>query len=112
MAFSYHNLYKIPMIGLRFFTVYGPWGRPDMSYFSFAQNILNEKPIKIFNNGNIERDFTYIDDIIDGIIASLTCKEQNEIFNLGNNKPESVMRLVEILENSGEFLVHLGSLLI
>ena len=70
-AYTYFHLYNINMIGLRFFTVYGPWGRPDMALFKFTSNILNNKPIEVFNNGDLKRDFTYVDDIVQGIIASL-----------------------------------------
>jgi UDP-glucuronate 4-epimerase len=99
MAFSYHHLFKIPMIGLRFFTVYGPWGRPDMAYFSFADAICNERPIQVFNHGKVERDFTYIDDVVDGIMAAIANTAGFEIFNLGNHRPEKVLHLVQILED-------------
>lgn len=98
MAFSYHHLYQIPTTGLRFFTVYGPWGRPDMAYFSFAKSILEEKPIRLFNNGEMLRDFTYIDDIIQGIIHAIDLGAPNEIFNLGNNRPEKITDLIMYLE--------------
>ena len=71
MAHTYHHLFGIPVTGLRFFTVYGPWGRPDMAYFSFTTAILEGRPIELFNHGQMQRDFTYIDDIIDGTIAAL-----------------------------------------
>lgn len=99
MANIYHKLYGIPMIGLRFFTVYGEWGRPDMAYFSFTKNILENKPIQIFNEGNLSRDFTYIDDIIEGIRASIELNSEYEIFNLGNSKPERLNTFIEILED-------------
>lgn len=102
MAFSYHHLYKIPMIGLRFFTVYGPYGRPDMAYFSFADAICEEKTIRVFNEGNMQRDFTYIDDIVEGIKSALDYKTNFEVFNLGNNKPEELMKMIRLLEE------HLG----
>jgi UDP-glucuronate 4-epimerase len=70
-AYTYHHLFNINMIGLRFFTVYGPWGRPDMALFKFTNNILNNKPIEVFNNGNLKRDFTYVDDIVNGILKSI-----------------------------------------
>jgi UDP-glucuronate 4-epimerase len=98
IAHSYHHLFKIPMIGLRFFTVYGPWGRPDMAYFSFTKNILENKPIDIFNHGNMKRDFTYIDDIVSGIANSLEHKCDFEIFNLGNNNPVNILDFISILE--------------
>jgi UDP-glucuronate 4-epimerase len=98
IGFAYHSLYKIPMIGLRFFTVYGPYGRPDMAYFSFTKDIIEGNEIKIFNNGNMLRDFTYIDDIVLGIYASLDFKSLFEIFNLGNNSPISLMDFIEVIE--------------
>ena len=118
MAHSYSNLYNIPTTGLRFFTVYGPYGRPDMAYFSFAKDILAGKPIKIFNHGKMERDFTYIDDIIEGIVKlvdkiPVANKEWDEskndlstsfapykIYNIGNNKPVQLMRFVNALETA------------
>ena len=98
IAFSYHNLYKIPMIGLRFFTVYGPYGRPDMAYFKFTKNILDGKEIEIFNNGEMKRDFTYIDDIVLGTSAALDLDTNFEIFNLGNNKPIELLEFISIIE--------------
>lgn len=98
MARSYHHLYGISVTGLRFFTVYGPWGRPDMAYYSFTNAILKEEPIPIFNNGQMKRDFTYIDDIIQGTVAALDKSLSCEIFNLGNNQPEDVLKLVHLLE--------------
>lgn len=109
MAYTYSHLYGIPTTGLRFFTVYGPWGRPDMAYFSFTRSILNRKPIKIFNYGNMRRDFTYIDDIIEGIILVINKKPQNisngnnkslpyKIYNIGNNQPVNLIDFIEILE--------------
>ena len=99
MAYSYHNLYDIPTIGLRFFTVYGPWGRPDMAYYKFTENIMKEKPIDVYNHGNMRRDFTYIDDIINGIKAGFEKKFDYEIFNLGNNKTVNLLDFIKILEN-------------
>ncbi|MCB1180757.1 MAG: NAD-dependent epimerase/dehydratase family protein [Chlamydiia bacterium] len=100
MAYSYHNLFRIPMTGLRFFTVYGPWGRPDMAYFSFTKSILEETPIYLFNEGKMERDFTYIDDIVGGVIAAIDQKERTfDLFNLGNNHPVPVLEMIGILEN-------------
>ncbi len=100
MASTYHHLYGIPVIGLRFFTVYGPWGRPDMAYFSFTRKILMEEPIEIYNNGEMMRDFTYIDDIIDGIMGAMSCCSTNEIFNLGNHQPVKLMEFVSLLEKA------------
>ncbi len=98
MASAYHHLFGIPVTGLRFFTVYGPWGRPDMAYFSFTQDILNEKPIDIYNSGHMQRDFTYIDDIVQGTIAAIDLGAPCEIFNLGNHRPVALARFVDILE--------------
>ena len=98
MASAYHHLFGIPVTGLRFFTVYGPWGRPDMAYFSFTQDILNEKPIDIYNSGHMQRDFTYIDDIVQGTIAAIDLGASCEIFNLGNHRPVALARFVDILE--------------
>jgi UDP-glucuronate 4-epimerase len=98
LAHAYHHLYKIPMVGFRYFTVYGPWGRPDMAYFNFTKNILEEKPIEIFNNGKLKRDFTYIDDIVKGTVAALDLELDFEIFNLGNNKPIELLEFISILE--------------
>jgi UDP-glucuronate 4-epimerase len=98
IAYSYHHLYGIPVTGLRFFTVYGPWGRPDMAYFSFTKNIHEGKPIQVYNAGNMFRDFTYIDDIIAGVIAAIDKEYACEIFNLGNNSPESVQELIHLIE--------------
>ncbi len=98
MAYSYNHLYGIRSTGLRFFTVYGPWGRPDMAYYSFTEAILSGKPIHLFNNGNMQRDFTYIDDIIQGTLAALDYDGSCEIFNLGNNRPVPLLDFVAILE--------------
>jgi len=98
MARAYHHLYGIAATGLRFFTVYGPWGRPDMAYYSFAQAISEGLPIQIFNNGACSRDFTYISDIVEGICAAIDLGAPCEIFNLGNNRPENVLELVRIIE--------------
>ena len=101
-AYSYSHLYGIKVTGLRFFTVYGPYGRPDMAYFSFTKKLLNDEKIKIFNYGNCERDFTYIDDIVEGIITILEKGPLSSynIYNIGNNHPENLMRFVEILGNA------------
>ena len=97
MAYSYHHLYGITTIGLRYFTVYGPWGRPDMAYFSFTEAILKGEPIRLFNNGKMWRDFTYIDDAVQGTLAALEYSE-NSVFNIGNNKCEELFTFVSILE--------------
>lgn len=99
MAFSYHHLYNISMTGFRFFTVYGPFGRPDMAYYSFSNAIMNDEPIRLFNHGDMLRDFTYIDDIVDGILGALDLPAGFEIFNLGNNRPEKLLTMVEILQS-------------
>lgn len=98
MAAAYHHLYELPSTGLRFFTVYGPWGRPDMAYFSFTQAILEGKPIEIYNHGRMMRDFTYIDDIVSGTIAAIDNVKGCSLYNLGNHQPESLLNFVEILE--------------
>ena len=98
MAQTYHTLYGISVTGLRFFTVYGPWGRPDMAYYSFTQDILEGKPIAIFNKGKMQRDFTHISDIIQGIVAAIDLESPCEIFNLGNHQPVKLLYLVELLE--------------
>ena len=104
MAFTYAHLYKIPVTGLRFFTVYGPWGRPDMAYFSFTNKIYADESIKIFNNGDMLRDFTYIDDIVHGIELVIDKAPKGEdpykIYNIGNNKPERLMYFIETLEKA------------
>ncbi|WP_079525402.1 GDP-mannose 4,6-dehydratase [Solibacillus isronensis] len=108
MAHTYSHLYKIPATGLRFFTVYGPMGRPDMAYFGFADKYFNGEPIKIFNNGDFEndlyRDFTYIDDIVEGIERLLSNPPegdvQHKVFNIGNNSPEKLMVFIETLEKA------------
>ena len=116
LAHSYSHLFGLPTTGLRFFTVYGPWGRPDMAMFIFARAILADEPIQIFNHGRMERDFTYIDDIVEGVVRLVdrppipnanwsgddpdpaTSAAPYRVYNIGNNRPESVMHLVEILE--------------
>ena len=98
MAHAYHHLFGISAVGLRFFTVYGPWGRPDMAYFSFTDAILNGTPIRLYNQGKMKRDFTYIDDIIQGTVAAIDRVRGCEIFNLGNHKPEEILTLVHLLE--------------
>lgn len=98
IAHAYHHLYQIPMTGLRFFTVYGPWGRPDMACFSFTKSLFEEKPLSLYNHGNMMRDFTYIDDIVEGTVAAIEKSFPFEVFNLGHNKPVSLTRFVQILE--------------
>lgn len=116
MAHTYSHLYRIPTTGLRFFTVYGPWGRPDMALFKFTHNILAGKPIDVFNHGNHRRDFTYIDDIVEGVIRvldripgpnpewsgdvpdSATSTAPYQLYNIGNNNPVELMRYIEVLE--------------
>ncbi len=98
MAHSYSHLYGLRTTGLRFFTVYGPWGRPDMAMFIFANKISKGKPIQVFNNGKMKRDFTYINDIIKGVRSSLDNNFKCEIFNLGNNRSEELMRMIELIE--------------
>ena len=117
MAHTYSHLYRIPTTGLRFFTVYGPWGRPDMAYFKFTQNILAGKPIDVFNNGNHQRDFTYIDDIVEGVVRvldkipqpnpdwsgdapdSASSTAPYRLYNIGNNQPVELMHYIEVLED-------------
>lgn len=105
MCQTYAHLYRIPTIGLRFFTVYGPWGRPDMAYFKFANAIVAGKAIDVYNNGDMLRDFTFIDDIVDGIQAlvegaplSAHDETPHRVYNLGNNKPERLLDMISILE--------------
>lgn len=110
MAHTYSHIYNIPITGLRFFTVYGPWGRPDMAYFSFTKAIIEKQPIKIFNGGKMQRDFTYIDDIVEGIIRVInkipaivnstqtSSTPRYKIYNIGNNKPIKLLDFVEVLE--------------
>lgn len=100
MAFAYHQLYQFSITGLRFFTVYGPWGRPDMAYFRFAELISSQRPIPVFNQGEMKRDFTYIDDIIQGVIAAIDLEAKCEIFNLGGNQPIDLFYLIQCLEKS------------
>jgi len=118
MAHSYSHLYQLPTTGLRFFTVYGPWGRPDMALFKFTKNILEEKPIDVFNHGKHTRDFTYVDDIVEGVIKTLdnpansnldwnsnkpdpaTSEAPWRIYNIGNNKPVKLMAYIDALEKT------------
>jgi UDP-glucuronate 4-epimerase len=104
LAHTYAHLFEIQTIGLRFFTVYGPWGRPDMAMHLFADAIVKDKPIKVFNQGNLSRDFTYIDDIVEGVIATLENdlpeKAKYGIYNIGNSKPVKLLNFIEALEHS------------
>ncbi|MCC5795381.1 MAG: NAD-dependent epimerase [Chromatiales bacterium] len=116
MAHTYASLYGLPVTGLRFFTVYGPWGRPDMALFSFTKNILAGKPIDVFNYGNHKRDFTYVEDIVEGVVRTLdviatpderwdaaepdpgSSKAPYRLYNIGNSQPVDLMRYIEVLE--------------
>src|SRR5690554_2079250 len=102
MAHTYSHLYDIETIGLRFFTVYGPWGRPDMAMFLFTDAILNNRPIKVFNQGNLSRDFTYIDDIIEGVLATMLIDRKDKIlyslYNIGNSNPVKLLDFIEAIE--------------
>jgi UDP-glucuronate 4-epimerase len=104
MAYTYSHLYRIPTTGLRFFTVYGPYGRPDMAYFSFTNKIMNGETIKIYNGGDMLRDFTYVDDIVKGIDNMLdrppAGDDPAKVYNIGNNRPERLMRFIEVLEKA------------
>jgi UDP-glucuronate 4-epimerase len=112
MAHSYSHLYDLPTTGLRFFTVYGPWGRPDMAPFLFTDAIANDRPIKVFNDGKMQRDFTYIDDIVEGVfrIQDVIPSEQNnpvkegspfyKIFNIGNNQPIELEKFIACIESA------------
>jgi UDP-glucuronate 4-epimerase len=102
MAHTYSHLYNIETIGLRFFTVYGPWGRPDMAMFLFTDAIINNRPIKVFNNGDLSRDFTYIDDIVKGLVNTLLVSSKNtnlyKLYNIGNSKPVRLLDFIEAIE--------------
>ncbi|HMS64797.1 MAG TPA: NAD-dependent epimerase/dehydratase family protein [Ignavibacteria bacterium] len=102
MAYTYHHLYNITTTGLRFFTVYGSWGRPDMAYYKFAKNIMDGKQIDVYNNGDMERDFTYIDDVIESIYRLTKKKVDNKyrLFNIGGEHPVKLLTFIEILERS------------
>src|SRR4029077_20641700 len=100
MAHTYHHLYGLPVTGLRFFTVYGPYGRPDMALFLFTDAILHDRPLQIFGEGKMQRDFTYVDDIVSGIVASLDKNYPEEIFNLGCGKKEELMDYIKMVEES------------
>jgi UDP-glucuronate 4-epimerase len=101
MSQSYASLYGFPQTGLRFFTVYGPWGRPDMAYFSFTQKIMRGEPIEVYGEGRMARDFTYIDDIVDGIIGALDhvpAQGEHRVLNIGDSRPVGLMTMIEALE--------------
>jgi len=117
MAHTYSHLYRLPCTGLRFFTVYGPWGRPDMALFLFTRAILEDKPIKVFNHGKMQRDFTYIDDIIEGVVRVMgrlpqansawsgdapdpgTSAAPYKVYNIGNNRPVELTKFIEVIED-------------
>jgi UDP-glucuronate 4-epimerase len=116
MAHTYSHLFQLPCTGLRFFTVYGPWGRPDMALFLFTRAILEDKPIKVFNHGKMQRDFTYIDDIIEGVVRVMgklpeanpnwsgdapdpgTSSAPYKVYNIGNNNPVELNKFIEVIE--------------
>lgn len=105
MSHVYAHLYRIPLVGFRFFTVYGPWGRPDMAMWLFTRAILAGEPIEVFNYGQMKRDFTYIDDIVEGVLmvcdrpaTAVGGAEKHRVYNIGNNKPEHLLQMIEILE--------------
>jgi UDP-glucuronate 4-epimerase len=113
MSETYAHLYRLPLTGLRFFTVYGPWGRPDMMPWIFTDKILRGEPIPVFNNGEMSRDFTYIDDIVSGVVASLDRAPADDgapkpggsvaphaIYNIGNNRPEPLMKVIGVIEEA------------
>ncbi|CAA6819960.1 MAG: dTDP-glucose 4,6-dehydratase (EC [uncultured Sulfurovum sp.] len=100
MAHTYSHLYNIQTTGLRFFTVYGPWGRPDMAPMLFADAITSDRAINVFNHGKMSRDFTYIDDIVDGIVKVIDNPSNYNVYNIGNNAPLSLMEFIETLENA------------
>lgn len=105
MAYSYAHLYQLPCTGFRFFTVYGPWGRPDMALFKFTEHILNEKPITVFSEGNMLRDYTYIDDVVSGILLAINRLPKNtnhapyQIYNIGNSNPVNLLDVIKLLEH-------------
>lgn len=105
MCQTYAHLYGIPCTGLRFFTVYGPWGRPDMAYYKFSEAMTEGRPIDVYNHGRMSRDFTFIDDIVDGVIGAFLMSPStpgsgvpHRVYNLGNNRPEPLMELIRLLE--------------
>ena len=100
MAHTYSHLYGLNTTGLRFFTVYGPWGRPDMAMYIFASKISAGEPLPVFNHGQMQRDFTYIDDIIHGVRAAVEKNYSCEVFNLGNNRSEDLLGMIRIIEEN------------
>lgn len=112
MAHAYSHLYGLPTTGLRFFTVYGPWGRPDMAYFKFVDAIAQGRPIEVFNHGKMKRDFTYIDDVIEGVVRTLrrpppplahpefNTQAPYQVYNLGNHRPVELMTFIEVIEQA------------
>lgn len=118
MAHTYSHLYKLPCTGLRFFTVYGPWGRPDMAYFMFTKAIIEDRPIAVYNYGDMQRDFTYVDDIVEGVVRVVdriaepnpkwsgdapepgTSSAPYRLYNIGNNNPVDLLRFIEVLEDA------------
>ena len=106
MSHCYSHLYGIPQTGLRFFTVYGPWGRPDMAIYGFTRAIVEGRPIEVFNDGDMRRDFTYVDDVVPGVVAALDNPPPasegapHRLYNLGNDRPEELMRLIAVLEDA------------
>ena len=99
-VYTYHHLFGLNAIGLRFFTVYGPWGRPDMALFKFIKAIIAEHAIDVYNNGKMQRDFTYVDDIVAGVLAAIDNCKDYEIINLGNNKPVDLEYFIKLIEES------------
>jgi len=100
MAYTYHHLYDLNCTGMRYFTVYGPWGRPDMALFLFTKNIIKNKPIEVYNYGNMKRDFTFVTDIVQGNLAALDKSYPYEVFNIGNAKPVKLMTFIEHIEKT------------
>jgi UDP-glucuronate 4-epimerase len=107
MAHTYSHLFQIPTTGLRFFTVYGEWGRPDMAYFKFVKAIAEDRPIDVYNFGDMQRDFTYIDDIVEGVVrvmhqppVSQATQARYKLYNIGNNQPVSLMRFIQVIEQA------------
>lgn len=113
MAETYAHLFKIPSTGLRFFTVYGPWGRPDMAYFKFMAAMSAGQPIDVFNNGQMRRDFTYIDDIVEGIVRLIphvpaTNPTSHTVYNIGNHQPVALLDMIKILEEESGLQAHIN----
>ncbi len=108
MSETYGHLYGLAQTGVRFFTVYGPWGRPDMAYWIFTKNILEDRPIRVFNNGDMRRDFTYVDDVVSGLITIMekgprvtgASGNPHKVYNMGNNRPEELLHMIDVLEQA------------